>query len=178
MHRKTTKGRQMPYEGTIVPNLNTSAITGNLTHDPEVWGEGDETFCLLRVAVNGSQWDEKRGKYVQKPNYFDVVVFGRQGEACGDYLSKGRPVAVEGRLDWHQYYSEKFGCDMSSVQIIARKVQFLGEHSGGSKRGRGRRGGRGRAATPQTQVIDIDNMPMEMFEGLADLVAQRIEEGR
>jgi single-strand DNA-binding protein len=172
----------MPYEGTIVPNLNTTAITGNLTHDPDVWGEGDETFCLLRVAVNGSQWDEKRGKYVQKPNYFDVVVFGRQGEACGDYLSTGRPVAIEGRLDWHQYYSEKFGCDMSTVQIIARKVQFLGEHSGGSSGGRGGRGrgrggrrGRGAAQVPQTQVIDIENMPMEMFEGLADIVAQKIE---
>ena len=74
-------------------------ITGNLTRDPELrTTEGGTKVCNLRVAVNGRR---KNGndEWVDKPNYFNVTVWGAQGESCAEYLAKGRPVAVEGRLD-------------------------------------------------------------------------------
>jgi single-strand DNA-binding protein len=160
----------MPSEDrAVVPNINTSVITGNLTQDPEIFYSGDLAVCTLRVAVNGKRRNPRTERYVQKPNYINVVVFGPQGENCAEYLSKGRPVAVEGRLDWHEYESKKYGGMRESIQIIARTVQFLGT-------GNGSRKGRGRKATSDVQVVDVEDMSWEMLEGLADLVAERLEE--
>ena len=105
-------------------NVNVVVITGNLTRDPQLrTTEGGKKVCNLRVAVNGRR---KNGndEYVDKPNYFNVSVWGTQGERCNEYLSKGRPVAVEGRLDWKE---QGEGDDHREyVQIVANIVQFLG----------------------------------------------------
>jgi single-strand DNA-binding protein len=83
--------------------VNVAVITGNLTRDPELRNtQSGMAVCELRVAVNSRRKDES-GNWVDKPNYFDVTVFGAQGENCATYLSKGRPVAVEGRLDWREW---------------------------------------------------------------------------
>ncbi len=85
-------------------NVNVVVITGNLTRDPELRHLGSGTaVCKLRVAVNSRRKDGQTGEWVDKPNYFDVTVWGAQGENCANYLSKGRPVAVEGRLDWREW---------------------------------------------------------------------------
>ena len=85
-------------------NINTVVVTGNLTRDPELRSTpGGTSVCKLRVAVNSRRKDGQSGEWVDKPNYFDVTVWGAQGENCANYLSKGRPVAVEGRLDWREW---------------------------------------------------------------------------
>ena len=85
-------------------NVNVVVITGNLTRDPELRSTvGGTSVCKLRVAVNSRRKDGQSGEWVDKPNYFDVTVWGAQGENCATYLSKGRPVAVEGRLDWREW---------------------------------------------------------------------------
>src|ERR671930_1413444 len=82
-------------------NLNVVCVTGNLTKDPELRTTPNGTsVCKLRVAVNSRRKDGASGEWVDKPNYFDVTVWGAQGENCATYLSKGRPVAIEGRLEW------------------------------------------------------------------------------
>jgi single-strand DNA-binding protein len=107
-------------------NINRVVITGNLTRDPELRSTpGGTTVCSLRVAVNSRRKDNETGQWVDKPNYFDVTVFGAQGENCGQYLSKGRPVAVEGRLNWREWEAQDGG-KRQSVDIIADAVQFLG----------------------------------------------------
>ena len=84
-------------------NMNVVVVTGNLTRDPELRSTpGGTSVCKLRVAVN-SRRKNPHGEWVDKPNYFDVTVWGVQGENCANYLSKGRPVAVEGRLDWREW---------------------------------------------------------------------------
>jgi single-strand DNA-binding protein len=114
-------------------------ITGNLTRDPELRHLGSGTaVCKLRVAVNSRRKDGQTGEWVDKPNYFDVTVWGAQGENCANYLAKGRPVAVEGRLDWREW--EKDGVKRQSVEIIANSVQFLGSRDG-SGGGGGNEGG-------------------------------------
>jgi single-strand DNA-binding protein len=113
-------------------NINVVAITGNLTRDPELRTLPSGTsVCELRVAVNSRRKDES-GNWVDKPNYFDVTVWGAQGENCSTYLSKGRPVAIEGRLDWREWEA-KDGTKRQAVQIIANSVQFLGSRDGGGQ---------------------------------------------
>ena len=130
-------------------NINVVVITGNLTRDPELRSTpGGTSVCKLRVAVNSRRKDGQTGEWVDKPNYFDVTVWGAQGENCANYLSKGRPVAVEGRLDWREW-EDKEGGKRQSVEIIANSVQFLGSRDGG---GNGGGGGGGNGFTPKSDT--------------------------
>ena len=124
-------------------NLNRVCITGNLTRDPELrTTSGGTSVCSLRVAVNTRRKDGQTGEWTEKPNYFDVTVWGVQGENCAQYLSKGRPVAVDGRLEWREWQDNQ-GNKRQSVDIIADSVQFLGSREGGENGGR---------FTPQSDV--------------------------
>jgi single-strand DNA-binding protein len=107
-----------------VQNINVVVITGNLTRDPELrTTPGGTSVAKLRVAVNGRR-KNGHGEWVDKPNFFDVTVWGAHGESCATYLAKGRPVAVEGRLDWREWGND--GEKRQSVEIVANSVQFLG----------------------------------------------------
>ena len=127
-------------------NINTVVVTGNLTRDPELRHTGGGTsVCGMRVAVNSRRKDGS-GNWIDKPNYFDVTVFGAQGENCANYLSKGRPVAIEGRLDWSEWEAKDGSGKRQKVEIIANTVQFLGSRDGGGE------GGNGNGFTPQSDV--------------------------
>jgi single-strand DNA-binding protein len=118
-------------------NINRVVITGNLTRDPELRSTGGGTpVCELRVAVNSRRKDGS-GQWVDKPNYFDVTVWGAQGENCASYLSTGRPVAVEGRLDWREWEAKDGSGKRQAVSIIANSVQFLGSRDGSGGNGNG-----------------------------------------
>ncbi|HEX6586776.1 MAG TPA: single-stranded DNA-binding protein [Solirubrobacterales bacterium] len=132
-------------------NINICAITGNLTRDPELRSTPSGTsVCKLRVAVNSRRKDGSTGEWVDKPNYFDVTVWGAQGENCANYLSKGRPVAVEGRLDWREWEAQD-GTKRQAVEIIANSVQFLGSRSDNSGGGGGEGNG-GNGFQPTSDV--------------------------
>ena len=117
-------------------NLNRVIITGNLTRDPELrHTNGGTAVCSLRVAVNTRRKDQSTGEWVDKPNYFDVTVWGQQGENCAQYLSKGRPVAVDGRLEWREWQDKESGQKRQAIDIIADSVQFLGSRDGAENGG-------------------------------------------
>ena len=106
-------------------NINRVIITGNLTADPELRSLPSGTsICKLRVACNTRRKDNSTGDWVDKPNYFDVTVWGAQGENCARYLSKGRPVAIDGRLEWREWETQEGG-KRQAIDIIADTVQFL-----------------------------------------------------
>src|SRR2546426_36667 len=76
-------------------NINRVVLVGNLTKDPELRHTPNGTaVCKLRIAVNTRQKDAQ-GNWGDKPNYFDVTVWGNQGESCAQYLSKGRPAGAQ-----------------------------------------------------------------------------------
>ncbi len=107
-------------------NINRVVIVGNLTKDPELRHTPSGTaVCKIRLAVNTRQKDGQTGEWGDKPNYFDVTVWGNQGESCSQFLSKGRPVAIDGRLDWREWEAQD-GTKRQAVEIIADTVQFLG----------------------------------------------------
>jgi single-strand DNA-binding protein len=133
-------------------NINVAVITGNLTKDPELRHTGGGTaVCELRVAVNSSRKNGQTGEWEDKANFFDVVVWGAQGENCANYLSKGRPVAVEGRLDWSEWEAKDGSGKRQKVQIVAKSVQFLGSRDG-SGSGGGSEGGQGGGFSPSSDV--------------------------
>jgi len=137
-------------------NINRVVLTGNLTADPEMRETGGGTpICSLRVAVNGRR---KQGEeWVDKPNYFNVTVFGRSAQTAHQYLSKGSPVAVDGRLDWREWADKETGAKRSAVEIIADTVQFLG--SGGQRDGGGNGGGYQPRSDVPTDVSDFARQP-------------------
>ncbi|HEX5469904.1 MAG TPA: single-stranded DNA-binding protein [Gaiellaceae bacterium] len=128
----------------MAASINRVVLVGNLTRDPELRHTPSGTaVCSLRLAVNSRRKDAATGEWGEKPNYFDVTVWGNQGESCAQYLSKGRPVAIDGRLDWREYEA-KDGSKRQAIEIIADSVQFLG--------GRGDGEG-GQSYIPQSDVV-------------------------
>ena len=111
-------------------NINRVVLTGNLTRDPELRNTPSGTpVCSLRVACNTRRKDAS-GNWTDKPNYFDVTVWGAQGENCAQYLSKGRPVGVQGRLEWREWDAQD-GTKRQAVEVVADNVQFLGGRQDG-----------------------------------------------
>ena len=129
-------------------NINRVIITGNLTRDPELRSlPSGMSVCSLRIASNTRRKDGQSGEWVDKPNYFDVTIWGKQGENAAQYLSKGRPVALDGRLEWREW-QDKEGNARQSVEIVADNVQFLGGREEGGMGG----GGGGGGFSPRSDV--------------------------
>ena len=95
------------------------------TRDPEPRCSPGTRFSPRRIAINGPLRNNETNQWEDQPNYFDVTVWGAQGENCSRYLSKGRPVAIDGRLRWREWTSPE-GQKRQAVDIIAESVQFLG----------------------------------------------------
>jgi single-strand DNA-binding protein len=132
-------------------NINRVIITGNLTKDPEMGALNSGTsVCSLRIACNGRRRNTE-GNWEDQPNYFDVTVWGAQGENCSKYLSKGRGVAIDGRLRWREWTSPE-GQTRQAVDIVADTVQFLGGGDGPAANGNG---ASGNGFTSRTQESDV-----------------------
>ena len=124
-------------------NINRVVLTGNLTRDPELRSTNSGmSVCSLRIATNTRQKDAS-GEWGDRAHYFSVTVFGAQGENCARFLSKGRPVAIDGRLQWREWQTQE-GAKRESVEIVAESVQFLG--------GRDDTNGGGNGITPRSDV--------------------------
>ena len=111
--------------------INSVVLVGNLTRDPELrHTSSGMAVCSLRIAVNTRRKDAATGEWGEKPNYFDVTVWGQQGENCAQYLAKGRQVGVQGRLEWREWDAQD-GTKRQAVEVVADSVQFLGSRGDG-----------------------------------------------
>jgi single-strand DNA-binding protein len=121
-------------------NLNKVLLIGNLTRDPEVrYTPKGTAVGDLAIAINDS-YKAQDGTIKETVTYVDIEVWGRQAETCKQYLSKGRPVFIEGQLRLDQW--EQDGQKKSKLKVRADRVQFLGSPSGG-RSGGGSSGGGG-----------------------------------
>lgn len=110
-------------------NVNRVFLLGNLTRDPELrQTSSGMSVSDLGVAVSET-YQNKAGEMVETKCFTDVVVWGKQAEACSQYLAKGAPVMVEGRLQLDQWENEA-GEKRSRLRVKADRVQFLGRRRG------------------------------------------------
>lgn len=108
--------------------INAVVIVGNLTRDPELrHTQGGTAVVGLRVAVNGSE--KINGEWKDRSDFFDVRVWGNQGEGCVQYLAKGKRVGISGKLRLEEW--ESGGEKKQKVLIVADDVQFLTPRDGG-----------------------------------------------
>lgn len=112
-------------------DINHVVLIGRLTRDAELkYTAGGQAVCKFSIAVNrrrknGDQWEDE-------PNFFDIVLWGRQGESLSQYLVKGKPVGVDGELRQDRWQQD--GQNRSKVEIVASNIQLLG---GGQGAGQG-----------------------------------------
>ncbi|MDX1815886.1 MAG: single-stranded DNA-binding protein [Thermodesulfobacteriota bacterium] len=128
--------------------FNRVILAGNLVRDPEIrYLPSGLSVTSFAIAVNSRYRSNNELK--EEVSFFDIVVFGKLGETCAEYLSKGRPVLVEGRLRQRRWESE--GTKRSKIEVVAGGVQFLG---GGPKGGGASEGDPGGQST-DAQEDDI-----------------------
>ncbi len=110
-------------------DINRVTLVGRLTRDPELRHlPSGQPVLQLGLAVNGRQKDDM-GNWADKPNFFDVKVFGNQAEMLAQHLAKGRRVGIDGRLDWSSWEAQD-GSKRSKVEVVAFQVQFLDSRGG------------------------------------------------
>jgi len=104
--------------------INRVVLIGRLTRDPELRSLPSGTsVCSLRIACNSSR-KESDGSYSERPNYFDVNVYGAAADNVGQYMRKGSRVGVDGRLEWREWETAEQQ-RRQAVSIVADTVQFL-----------------------------------------------------
>jgi single-strand DNA-binding protein len=129
-------------------SYNKVLLMGNLTRDPELkYTPKGMAVAELGLAVN-REYTTDGGEKREEVTFVDVTVWGRQAETCGEYLKKGRPVFVEGRLQLDTWDDKQSGQKRSKLRVVAERVQFLGSPRGGDSEGGGEGGG---SARPQSR---------------------------
>jgi single-strand DNA-binding protein len=128
-------------------SINRVVLVGRLTRDPELRSlPSGVSVCELRIACSSSRRDAE-GEYRERPNYFDVSVYGGSAESVSRYMRKGSRVAIDGRLEWREWETAEQQ-KRQAVSIVAETVQFLDTPGG-------QRGGR-----EQGEGIDTDGVPV------------------
>jgi len=114
-------------------NVNRVVLIGRLTKDPESRTlPSGSSVCNLRIACNSSRRDAD-GEFLERPNFFDVSVFGAPGESVSEYMRRGSRVAIDGRLEWREWETADQQ-KRQAVSVVADVVQFL-DTPGGQEAG-------------------------------------------
>ena len=120
-----------------MPNYNKVILMGNLTRDPEVrYTSGGTAIAKLGLAVN-RRWKNQEGQSQEETTFVDVDAFGRQAETIAQYLKKGRPVMVEGRLKLDQWDDKQTGQKRSKLGVVLENFQFIDSRGDGGGSGDG-----------------------------------------
>lgn len=116
-------------------SFNKVILVGNLTRDPELrYTPKGTAIAKIGVAVN-RVWTNEAGEKKEEVTFVDVDVFGRTAENVGQYMRKGRPILIEGRLRLDQWDDKQTGQKKSKLGVVAEIVQFLGSAPGGGEGG-------------------------------------------
>jgi single-strand DNA-binding protein len=130
-------------------SFNRVILVGNLTRDPEVrYTTSSMAVCDIGLAVNDRR-KSANGEWIEETTFVDVTLWGRTAEVAGEYLKKGAPVLIEGRLKLDSW--EKDGQKRSKLKVVGETMQMLGSREGG---GGGGGGSRGRSSAPPAQDDD------------------------
>jgi single-strand DNA-binding protein len=143
--------------------VNKAIILGNLGRDPEVrFTQSGRAVANFPVATTDTWMDQENGRQ-ERTDWHNIVVWGKQAESCGQYLSKGRQVYVEGRIQTRSY-DDRDGNKRYVTEIVAQRVQFLGGGGGEGRSGQydsggGSAGGGGDDFSGAPPLPDDDDVP-------------------
>src|SRR6202012_3345246 len=136
--------KSSPRSNSVMASFNKVILMGNLTRDPELrYTPKGTAIAKIGLAVN-RVWTNEAGEKKEEVTFVDVDVFGRTAENVGQYMRKGRPILIEGRLKLDQWDDKQTGQKKSRLGVVAETVQFLGSGTGGGEGG----GGGGAPALP------------------------------
>ena len=131
-------------------SINMVILAGNLTRDPEMrFTPSGMAVAKLGLAVSRKFKDAKTNELREDVTFVDIDVFGKQAEVGGQYMAKGRPVLIEGRLQLDQWDDKQTGQKRSKLKVVANRIQFLGSKPEGGGGGGG--APRPAAARPQNR---------------------------
>ncbi len=159
-----------------MPNLNKVMLMGNLTRDPELrYTPNNTAVANLGMAINRTWFNKQTNEKQEETTFVDLEAWGRTAEVLNQYLKKGRPLYVEGRLKLDTWQDKESGGNRSKLKIVVETFEFLdsrgGEGGGGGggggyqQQGGQSGGGSGRSAPaaagagPAHQPVDEDDIP-------------------
>ena len=141
-------------------SFNKVILVGNLTRDPELrYTPKGTAIAKIGLAVN-RVWTNEAGEKKEEVTFVDVDVFGRTAENVGQYMRKGRPILVEGRLRLDQWDDKQTGQKRSRLGVVAETVQFLGSPTGAEGGApTAPRAARPAASAPAAEPVEGDGPP-------------------
>ncbi|ANN70891.1 single-stranded DNA-binding protein [Bordetella bronchialis] len=117
-------------------SVNKVILVGNLGRDPDIrYSPKGEAICNISVATTSHWKDKATGAQREETEWHRVVMYSRLAEIAGEYLKKGRPVYIEGRLKTHKWQDKNTGQDRYTTEIIADQMQMLGQRELGDQGG-------------------------------------------
>src|SRR5271155_706842 len=154
----------------MAASVNKVILIGNLGRDPETrYTNSGSSVTNFSIATKDS-FADKSGTRQERTDWHNIIVWGKQGEACAQYLKKGSPVYVEGRITYREYEAKDGSGKRKATEIVAMRVQFLssrggapagdnaGGFGGGGPRGRGPGGG-GAGGGDDMAPMDDEDIP-------------------
>ncbi|MDF9828031.1 single-strand DNA-binding protein [Ereboglobus sp. PH5-5] len=136
-------------------SFNQVILIGNLTRDPELRVTPRGTsICQFGIAVNRTFKDES-GNSKEEVNFFDIEAWGKQGEVISKFMSKGRPIFVQGRLKQDSWEDKATGQKRNKIKIVLENFQFIGSRDGGGQQG----GGSGEENFDQASPVERNSPP-------------------
>ncbi len=159
-----------------MPNLNKVMLMGNLTRDPELrYTPNNTAVANLGMAINRTWFNKQTNEKQEETTFVDLEAWGRTAEVLNQYLKKGRPLYVEGRLKLDQWQDKESGGNRSKLKIVIETFEFLdsrggeggapggggagGYQQGGRSSGGGQGAPAGANAGPAHQPVDEDDIP-------------------
>ena len=141
-------------------NFNKVILAGNLTRDPELrYTPKGTAVAKIGMAINRS-WKSETGEMKEEVTFVDIEAWGRQAEVIGQYLKKGRPVLIEGRLKLDTWEDKNTHQKMSKLKVVLESFSFLDS--------RGEGGGGGESFRKAAPAAAPANGPEEMGEPPSD----------
>jgi single-strand DNA-binding protein len=134
-----------------MPNFNKVILAGNITRDPELrYTPKGTAVAKIGLAINRN-WKDESGQQKEEVTFVDVDAFGRQAEVISQYLKKGRPILIEGRLKFDQWDDKQTNQKRSRLGVVLESFQFLDSGGGQGGGGGGNFGGPPDANRPQSR---------------------------
>lgn len=151
----------------MAKGFNKVILMGNLTRDPEVrTTPGGQSVTNFSLAVNRT-WRDQNGQTQEAVSYIDCVAWGKAGEIIAQYVQKGRPLLVSGRLDQRSWEDKETGGKRSKVEVVVEDFNFVDSGAGGGggdfNAPRSSSAGGKKSAEP-AEADDIDDKPIDLSE--------------